>query len=270
MKQDKALEGLQKLTTYADDAVPGLIELIRFKRRTANLSFCHLRLAGVHEIYAMKAKYVQGDDQQFRQHMHVACKLKIESIRLDKMDIPFQTSVEMWLALLSDSPDVIDTVSRLEPAHFAHLRDGVRNPQFGTHMWQLAIRGDYEALEAKVQRVAKSGGKQQRLLSAEGRDFFTLLMRADKAGLEERITKDARLRNDDPTTQDFFTYLATLEAKLCWYRGIEVQIDSDRVPMDLMPVRPLARYDDLYDFLKPGWVPPRQGWLGKIERLFTK
>jgi hypothetical protein len=50
------------------------------------------------------------------------------------------------------------------------------------------------------------------------------------------ITEDANLRNDDPITADFFTYLATFEAKLCWYKGIEVQIDDPRVPMDLMPI----------------------------------
>ena len=81
---------------------------------------------------------------------------------------------------------------------------------------------------------------------------------------------DSKLPNEDPITGDFFTYLATFKTKLCWYRGIEVQIDSPRVPMDLMPVRPLAHYDDLYDFLQPGWVPPPQGLMSKVGRWFGR
>ncbi len=270
MKQDEAVGRLQNLVETYESGLPGRINAVRERMSKGQSGSVWMMLETTHRLLAMKSKYIECDDAQFRQHMHVACKLKIESIRLDAENARYETGVELWHALLSDSPDVIDAMARLEPAYFVRHRDAPLNPQFIVHMWQLAILGDDEALAEKVQNLAKNGRKPWRKDCAEGVDFFSLLMHADKAALEARITKDVKLRNDDPITGDFFTYLATFEAKLCWYRGIEVQIDSPRVPADLMPVRPLAHYDDMYDFLQPGWVPPPQGLLSKVGRWFGR
>jgi hypothetical protein len=40
--------------------------------------------------------------------------------------------------------------------------------------------------------------------------------------------------------------------------------------MDLMPVKPLAHYDDVYDFVKPGWVPPSAGLLARVSRWLKR
>ncbi|WP_183031975.1 hypothetical protein [Cupriavidus sp. UME77] len=66
--------------------------------------------------------------------------------------------------------------------------------------------------------------------------------------------------------EHFMSFLGALEAKLCWFKGIPVKIDSPLVPMELMAIRPIAHYDDVYDFIKPGWVPPSQGLIGKMSR----
>jgi hypothetical protein len=66
----------------------------------------------------------------------------------------------------------------------------------------------------------------------------------------------------------FLAGQSTVRAKLCWIKGIPLQIEGPWVPMELMPIQPLAHYDDEYEFLKPGWVPPPQGLAGKISRWF--
>ena len=255
---------------YANKSMPRLIEYLLSRRSSSQRSLAYMRLATEQRVLAMRAKYIEGDEEQFRQNMYVVCKLEIESIRLIEQHARFETGAELWHALLSDSPRIIEAMARFAPTYYAEGRHAPLNPQFLVHMWQLAILGDYEALQAKVDKLAKNGRKPWRKDCAESKDFFSLLMRGDKAGLEARITQDIKLGNDDPITGDFFAYIATFEAKLCWHKGIEVQIDSPRVPMDLMPVRPLAHYDDVYDFLKPGWVPPEPGLLGRIERLFGR
>lgn len=278
MRNEEAFQRMSWSIARADKEIPELVKRIRTMRRAATTSSGYWLLASEHRVRAMQAKYVEGDDAGFRQHMHVASLLEIKSIELKDSDANFQNGIDapltgpavFWYALFSDSPHVIDAMARLEPAYYSRHRDAPLNPQFIVHMWQLAILGDDETLSEKVQKLAKNGRKPWHKDCAEGVDFFSLLMRADKAALEAHITKDAKLPNDDPITGDFFTYLATFKAKLCWYRGIEVQIDSPRVPMDLMPVRPLAHYDDLYDFLQPGWVPPPQGLLAKMGRWFGR
>ncbi len=138
-------------------------------------------------------------------------------------------------------------------------------------MLQLAIRGEDEALRTMVEKIAKHGRKPLREECAEEKDFYSLLLKRDKVALEKLIQeKHAPIKSHDPIDEDFMSYFGTLEAKLCWYRGIPVEIDHPLVPMELMPIRPLAAYDDVYDFLKPGWVPPPQGLMGKLSRWIGK
>lgn len=42
------------------------------------------------------------------------------------------------------------------------------------------------------------------------------------------------------------------------------------VPMEWMPIKPLGRHDDIYDFFSPDWTPPDQSLLARIKRKFQK
>jgi hypothetical protein len=88
--------------------------------------------------------------------------------------------------------------------------------------------------------------------------------------LEALIKKHASIKGSEDVAEEFMAYRATLEAKLCWYRGIPVEIDHPLVPMELVPVRQLSQDDNVYEFLGSGWVPPPQGFLGTLSRLFSK
>jgi hypothetical protein len=82
--------------------------------------------------------------------------------------------------------------------------------------------------------------------------------------------QEASIKGSEDVAEEFMAYRATLEAKLCWYRGIPVEIDHPLVPMELVPVRQLSQDDNVYEFLGSGWVPPPQGFLGTLSRLFSK
>lgn len=60
------------------------------------------------------------------------------------------------------------------------------------------------------------------------------------------------------------SFFACMESKICWFRGIEVQINHPLVPMELMPVEPLVHYDDIYDFLLPDWQSPKRTLFGRL------
>jgi len=136
-------------------------------------------------------------------------------------------------------------------------------------MLQLAILGNDTALQEKIKELADHGRKEDRAMAAAGTDFFSLLIKQDKLALEKHILNiSVKAKTDDPKISDCMCYLGTLQTKLCWFRGIPVEIDSPLVPMELMPIQPLKHYDDVYDFLAPGWVPLRQGLLQKASRLF--
>lgn len=132
------------------------------------------------------------------------------------------------------------------------------------------LRRDDEALNETIAIVAKKGGKRDKTLSQAGQDFFSLLLKQDKEGLQALIEDQAKIKSAQELEGKFLAGFAVIHAKLCWYRGIEVQIQNPLVPMQLMTVQPLDAYDVEYDFLRPGWTPsPPPGLFGKIKRLLS-
>lgn len=244
-------------------------ELLRYQRKTLNLPACYMTWAGAHVALAIHDYYVNGNKASLKQHLHVATLLDLASIALKDYQ-RFQVGNEIRYALLSDNPALIDAIAKLEPPYFVEGRSNPLNAEFKVHMWQLAIQGDYESLQAKVERLAKNGRKKDRELPAQGKDFFSLLMHRDKQGLENLITQHAKVKSQDVLTEDFMCFQGIIEAKICWRKGIQVQIDSALLPMDLMPIEPLEHYDDVYDFLAPDYLPPKVGLLERMHYWFRQ
>lgn len=251
------------------DHMPMHIGKIRSRAKGINLAGCYGSLAHDHVTLGIYDYFIEGNLQGYKQHLYVASKLDLAAIALDSYQ-RFSVGSEIFYALFTDNTELIDTMARLEPKYFMSARDNPLNPQFKVHMWQLSILGEHETLQTKIEKLAKNGLKADRKLAAAGKDFFSLLTRGDKQGLEDLIHQHALIKSADPLTEDFMSFLGCLEAKLCWLKGIPVQIDSPLVPMALMPVQPLEHYDDVYDFLQPGWVPPPQGILDKVSSWLKK
>lgn len=262
-------ERLQNLLKAEEAGLPRLLNCFLHERRTVKLGYVLTGIASRSTTRGISAYFMNGDIAGLKQHFHVASKLILAAIDLEGGPT-FNTGSEIWQALLSDNSEIINAIACVETATLLKDRHNPLRSPFQVHMLQLAILGDYESLQAKVEKLAKNGRKGDRELAAAGQDFFTLLMRGDKQSLEDLVTQHARIRSDDPLTEDFMSYLGTLEAKLCWFKGIKVQIDSPLLPMALMPIAPLAHYDDMYDFLQPGWVPPPQGLMEKVSHWLKK
>jgi len=171
--------------------------------------------------------------------------------------------------LLSDSPSVIEWLGTAQPPQLVAERDNPSVWWFHGHMLQLALTDQHDALHAKIEIAARKTQAHLRKDFASGQDFHSLLLRRDKAALEALLSCHARKLKGDPILENFLAEVSTLRAKLCWLKGIQVQIDSPLIPMELMPVQPLTNYDDEYDFLRPGWEPPPQGIRGRAKRWWA-
>lgn len=257
------LEGVRRLAESAPENMVHLIESVRFRDSARSLNYCFEWLASSHRDLAIYDYYIETNVAGFKQHLYLASLLDAKAIALYDHQ-RFTVGSEIFYALLSDSPKAIDMMVTLTTPYFQSQCGNPLNSEFKVHMYQLAIRGDYASLQAKVERLAKNGPKKERVLAAQQKDFFSLLMKEDKSSLETLIAEHAKTNSQSYLTEDFMCYQGTMEAKICWLKGIQVQIDSPLLPMALMPVEPLAHYDDVYDFLKPGYVAPK---VGLFERL---
>ena len=246
------------------------IEWFLYHRKTVRLGIVLCDLAGYARTRAIHAYFVEGDVEKCKQNFYLASKLILASLGLDG-GASFEVGRDIQIALLSDCEEVIKAIACVETPDLMKARNDPLNNRFHVYMLQMAIRGEDQAVSAMIEKIAMYGRNPLRTECAESRDFFSLLLKRDKAELESLIRKQhASTKGSGAVAEDFMSYLGTLETKLCWYRGIPVEIDHPLVPMELMPICPLAQYDDVYDFLNPGWVSPPQGFLGKLSQLFSK
>jgi hypothetical protein len=231
-------------------------------------------MASRHEGLGIYAYFADGNIALMKQHFHVEAKLNIASAGL-KWGLDLSSTAGLLYTLLSDSSEVIQAYGYLEPEEYLKNRDNPKLMQFLVHMYQLAIRDEHDALRAKISIAAQKSGQKLREEFSAGQDFFSLLLKRDQKALETHITKKANQwqaiikrggETGTPLSENLMASIAMQEAKLCWLKGIEVQIDHPLVPMELLPIKPLEHYDDVYDFLQSGWEPPQQSFFERTWR----
>ena len=215
----------------------------------------------------LKSFFIDNDSKGLKQNFYVVCKLLMASQKEAEPGGDAFAGYESFLyGLLSDSPEIYDWLTHAD----LKTKDDVKTPHFRWHQFQLVLRRDDEALRETIALVAKKGRKHDKALAQAGQDFFSLLLKNDKEGLQALIEDQAKIKSVNELEGQFLAGFAVVHAKLCWYRGIEVQIQNPLVPMQLMPIEPLDTYDVEYDFLRPGWTPPPPpGLFAKVKRLFT-
>lgn len=219
------------------------------------------------EDRGLKCFFIDDDLVGLKQNFYVYCKLLMAAEQeAEPCGDAFAGYEPFLYGLLSDSPEIFDWLSHAELKE----KDDVKTPHFRWYQFQLVLRRDDDALRETIVLVAKKGRKHDKALAQAGQDFFSLLLKQDKEGLQGLIEDQAKIKPVNELEGQFLAGFAVIHAKLCWYRGIEVQIKNPLVPMALMPIQPSDAYDVEYDFLRPGWTPPPPpGWLSKFKRLFS-
>ena len=86
-------------------------------------------------------------------------------------------------------------------------------------------------------------------------EFYKALHNGDKAKMEEILEKLVspkihKKRNDNPILNQYISLPALGYAKLAWRKGIEVDVNSNLIPKELLPIQPLDNYEIPYEFLK--------------------
>lgn len=270
MNQKNALDRLINLVNADQGMIPELIHDAAYRRTKVRLGTVYAGLAGRASHQAIFDYFVKSDIGACKQNFYLSAKLSLASSGMDGA-ASASVGLKMLSAMLSDNEEVIEELAKAEAAALASEIHDPKSSAAFQYRFNLAVLGRDRELEQLVEEVRRKGTKADRQAISNGEYFFSLLLARDSEKLKALIEKrHANIKSAWPAFEDFISYLGTLETKLCWRRGIPVQIDHPLVPMELMPVRPLDHYDDVYDFLKPGWVPPPQGLVGRISRWFKK
>lgn len=212
-----------------------------------------------HITVGLHAWLVERDPSRLKQHFYLSSVLNLSSLELAHLS-SVKLKARFTPALFSDHAEIIQRYAALvgRALHKGKLQADVLPHQ--ANLLQLLLRNEPHELDRQLVLAGEhcveleKGGGREVLPSPR---FYVSLRGGDKAMLESLILLHARQREAVISKRQrpprsligHFLSVGALMSKLCWIRGVPVQVDHDLVPIDLMPVTPLPKYMDTYDFL---------------------
>ena len=121
-----------------------------------------------------------------------------------------------------------------------------------------AIRGDFEEVKKRCSAYLekplkdsyyKYGELHYEFLSALAEKNIDGMKKAIDGMLEQKVAR--KFSNDCNPDYEFYLHVyVIIYAKIALYHGIDLEIDSEVAPKELIDITPLEKYEDPYDFMK--------------------
>jgi hypothetical protein len=155
------------------------------------------------------------------------------------------------LILVSDCKELIETFSKMRYKNYE--KDLKKGENILAVCMQCALLNEKDKL-IECLPIFEKVIKQMKTLKFD-REFFIGFLERDKEKMEYAIKellmpKVHSSRNQYSLQKEFLSYPSLGYAKLAWIKGFEVEINNPLVPKELLPIKPLKKYEDTYEFLK--------------------
>ena len=165
--------------------------------------------------------------------------------------------------ILSDNNELITRYSKLRYQPWGKMKGMDENVSLGkSEIWcntvQFFMANDNVGIERNLNiietKTLKKLPKKEEGLK-DDYEFYKALHSCDKAKMEEILEKLVspkihKKRNDNTLLNQYISLPALGYAKLAWRNNIEVEVSSNLIPKELLPIKPLNNYEIPYDFLK--------------------
>ncbi|MES2807083.1 MAG: immunity 49 family protein [Bacteroidota bacterium] len=154
-------------------------------------------------------------------------------------------------ALLSDDLSLIRRYAELSHSCYKPMVEmGHSTPLY---VMQRIMANDWDNVKRGIKIMDEKTLKRNKPLKPD-RDFYEAVLNKDADSAKAAITqllKDHKKRNKYlGLASEFISMPALGYTKLAWLKGMELDIDHPLVPKELLPFKPLDKYDVAYDFLK--------------------
>lgn len=226
-----------------------------------NPAACVFSLAG-DAIWRGAADWFDNYDvNQLRQHFYVSALLKrhhygmldTEGLRQRIMQ-PFISQYELLAPLVSNHHNLIDWYAHNDKLYDMDKVERHKKWDFYAYHSFVALRGEWTRLISRCEQAMVDPPADKAWYGYN--TLYYALAKHDKAEMErllhEMLTPPKlrrRLTEEPPYTEHFFASRIIIFMKIAWLHGFEVKVDSPYVPMEWMPMTPLAKYDHRYAFL---------------------
>lgn len=250
MNDASALERLRHICSHVDNGydVPALVANIL--KGTGSPTGSSQLLESYCFGQGMRAWFEYGDLSAMKQWFYLAgeCQVHYLTLSPDKMNL-LPRVMAFSRILLSDSEPMIENFLNIDGIYDPARISSVKSIDYHAYNIVLAAKGDMDLLASRCKAVVKTppaGNGKKYLLDNE---FLAALAVGDQALMEGTLNSlvspkvvKARASLEGGYTRDLISTSVAMYSKLAWRNGYEVDIQSNRVPAEWLPVNPLPRY----------------------------
>lgn len=197
-------------------------------------------------LYALYEMYKNSDFEKARYHFYQAAR--VAEYELKRHSLIETTIPRIGYAMFSDDHAIID--------RYCQMKTSMGDKWVGTiyiRSIQSVLLGDNDQLEFWMKKYEDIFAKKKDMTWQGCLEVLQGIKNSDKAQAElgiNNLLKTHKRRPGLGYIDPYFSIVGSTMAKLAWITGLEVFVDNILIPMDLLPVRPLPKYEDAYDFLK--------------------
>ena len=209
---------------------------------------------------------IEKNIEEHRLNCYIAGKLRILSTGRSSMLVTHPT--QMFEMFMSNNPDFItffkNNIDMIMPDDYDSEKNkyGYLKNDYGTffliRVILHAIRGDFEEVKkrctAYLEKLLKDsyykyGELHYEFLSALADKNIDEMKKAIDGMMEQKVAR--KFSNDNNPNYEFYLHVyVIIYAKIALYHGIDLKIDNEVAPRELIDITPLEKYEDPYDFMK--------------------
>jgi hypothetical protein len=238
----------EKLIAACDSIVNILPKFtLALQEGRTNERFMSMTFSGYFESLALKAFFIDSDINLSKSYFHNGGMIDI--LLTTKYDEKVLDSGlhRLGYALLSDNKQLIDEYAHLKHSNFENAVESGNTT--GLYVLQCLITENWSEFERAMEIVrTKSVPKFKMELDAQ---YYSALAEKNKEKIEQLLAEfvSPKMHNARNKHQglvgEFISQPAITYAKLAWFKGIPVRVDSALVPAELLPVSPLPVYEKI-------------------------
>ena len=209
---------------------------------------------------------IEKNIEKHRLNCYIAGKLRILSTGRSSMLVTHPTQIfEMFM---SNNLDFItffkNNIEMIMPDDYDSEKNkyGYLKNDYGSffliRVILHAIRGDFEEVKKRCAAYLekplkdsyyKYGELHYEFLSALADKDIDGMKKAIDGMMEQKVAR--KFSNDCNPDYEFYLHVyVIIYAKIALYHGIDLEIDNEVAPKELIDITPLEKYEDPYDFMK--------------------
>lgn len=241
-------------------------ELKYIENKKGDQFACMWTLSNYYNKFSSINLLIEKNIKKHRLNCHIGVKLLI--LGCSRSNRLFTQASQMFEMFMSNNPDFItffkNNIDMIMPDDYDSKKNkyGYLKNDYGTffliRVILHAIRGDFEEVKKRCSAYLEKPLKDSYYKYGELHyEFLKALADKDIDGMKKAIDgmmeqKVARkFSNDNNPNYEFYLHVyVIIYAKIALYHGIDLEIDNEVAPKELIDITPLEKYEDPYDFMK--------------------